>query len=90
MKLTKLNCGEFGIINKIVGLNKTRLSELGFNPGTLIKMICCGCYGGPLKINCRSSDYALRRDEAENIDVDKITHKTESISDNKYWWYKDF
>lgn len=71
MKLTKLKRGECGIINKIEGSNKNRLSELGFNPGTEIKMICCGCFGGPLKVNCRSCDYALRRYEADQIDVNK-------------------
>jgi len=75
MKLTKLKCGECGIINKIGGSNKNRLSELGFNPGTEVKMICCGCFGGPLKVNCRSCDYALRREEADEIDVNKIAQQ---------------
>ncbi len=72
MKLTKLKCGECGIINKIGGPHKLRLSEWGFTPGTEIKMICCGCFGGPLKVNCRSCDYGLRQEEASGVDVDKI------------------
>lgn len=69
LTLNDLKCGEFGLIIKLEGPNKNRLSELGLTKGTNVKMICCGCYGGPLKIECRSCCYAIRKDEAKNIKI---------------------
>ena len=54
MKLTKLKCGESGIVNKIGGPHKLRLSELGFNPGCKI-MITNKSHVNLLVINCRDS-----------------------------------
>jgi Fe2+ transport system protein FeoA len=89
MKLTALKCGESGEIIKLEGPHKLRLSELGFNPGTPVKMICCGCLGGPVKVNCRQCDYAIRIEEASCIIINKIDEKLKSISSNDFWWYKD-
>ena len=90
MLLNQLKCGESGEIIKLDGPHKTRLSEWGFTPGTSIKMICCGCFGGPLKVNCRSCDYALRQEEASCVEINKnLAQKIQSISNNDYWWYKD-
>lgn len=67
--LSDLQCGECGSVIKLEGPHKNRLSELGFTPGVKVKMICCGCFGGPLRVECRSCEYGLRREEAKNIKI---------------------
>jgi len=59
------------IIKSILGIHRNRLSELGFNPGCKIK-VTNKHHNGLLVINCRESQIALRKQEAECIQIEDI------------------
>ena len=57
------------IIVEIIGNQRNRLSELGFNPGCHI-FVHKISINGPLVANCRGSQIGLRKSEAECIIID--------------------
>ncbi|MDB5821993.1 MAG: hypothetical protein JWR21_697 [Herminiimonas sp.] len=49
---------------------RTRLLELGFSPGEKLRVVAQSAFGGaPLAIRLGSSTFALRRHEAEMIEL---------------------
>jgi ferrous iron transport protein A len=49
---------------------RTRLLELGFSPGETLRVVAQSAFGGaPLAIRLGSSTFALRRHEAEMIEL---------------------
>ena len=55
-------------IESICGTVRTRLSELGFNPGCKIKILNKQ-HTDMMVVNCRESSIALRKEEAQCIHV---------------------
>ena len=69
--ITQLCCAEEGKVYEILsvkGNNRTRFAELGFNKGTLVTVNSHN-EKGPVKVNIRSYQIALRKEEAEDITV---------------------
>lgn len=58
-------------IKSISGFHRQKLAELGFNPGCNIK-ITNKSHHNLLVINCRDSQIALRKDEADCIFVESL------------------
>ena len=69
-----LNDAEPNTTYKIISINgkhRLRLAELGFNPGCKI-IITNKSHVNLLVINCRDSQIALRKEEADCITVDVL------------------
>ena len=74
---TQLCCAEEGKMYEILsvkGINRSRFSELGFNKGTLVT-VNSHSENGPVKVNIRNYQIALRKEEAEDITVRFIESK---------------
>jgi Fe2+ transport system protein FeoA len=74
---TQLCCaekGNFYEILSVVGINRCRLAELGFNKGTLVS-VNSHSENGPIKVNIRNYQIALRKEEAEDIIVKIVERK---------------
>ena len=66
--------GNFYEILSVVGINRCRLAELGFNKGTLVS-VNSHTENGPVKVNIRNYQIALRKEEAEDIIVKIVESK---------------
>jgi len=66
MTLFDGSAGETYKIESICGTVRTRLSELGFNPGCKIKILNKQ-HTDMMVVNCRESSIALRKEEAQSI-----------------------
>lgn len=74
MTLNQLNVG---LIAKITGVHSTnaerrRMFDLGILPGTLIESVMNSPLGDPVAYRIRHSVVALRREQAELIEVESI------------------
>jgi Fe2+ transport system protein FeoA len=72
MTLFDGSAGETYTIESICGTVRTRLSELGFNPGCEIKILNKQLTG-MMVVNCRESQIALRKEEAQSIFITLLT-----------------
>ena len=68
MTLFDGSAGETYKIESICGTVRSRLSELGFNPGCKIKILNKQ-HSNMMVVNCRESHIALREEEAQCIHV---------------------
>ncbi|RMH35150.1 MAG: ferrous iron transport protein A [Acidobacteria bacterium] len=71
MTLANLAVGEVGIIKGIAGdsVITKRLMEMGVLPGVAVKIIKTAPFGCPIQIRIREYDLAIRRSEAELIEI---------------------
>jgi ferrous iron transport protein A len=75
--LALLKKGEGGVVANLRAAQsleqasiRTRLLELGFSPGETLRVVAQSAFGGaPLAIRLGSSTFALRRHEAEMIEL---------------------
>jgi Fe2+ transport system protein FeoA len=69
--LSELRAGESAVIHKLLGTTITRLHlmEMGLTPGTELKVVRVGAFGGPLDIMVRGYRLSIRRDEARSIEL---------------------
>jgi Fe2+ transport system protein FeoA len=77
MNTTQLCCAEKGCIYEILsvkGVNRCRFAELGFNKGMLVT-VSSHSENGPIKVNIRNYQIALRKEEAEDIIVRIVERK---------------
>jgi len=51
-------------------LLRERLAELGFTPGTSVRVVRKAPLGDPLHVRVRSGSFAIRADEAQCVHVD--------------------
>ena len=72
MTLFDGSAGETYKIESICGTVRSRLSELGFNPGCEIKILNKQ-HSNMMVVNCRESHIALREEEAQCIHVCPVT-----------------
>lgn len=71
MTLFDGSAGETYRIESICGTVRTRLSELGFNPGCKIKILNKQ-HTDMMVVNCRESSIALRKEEAQSVYVSPV------------------
>ena len=72
MTLFDGSAGETYKIESICGTVRLRLSELGFNPGCCIKILNKQ-HTDMMVVNCRDSQIALRKEEAQCINIVRLT-----------------
>lgn len=63
------NCpqGAKCIVQQLVGEDRNRLAELGLSKGTEIKIINCSGCDGPIVLEVRGYNLAIRKEQAEDI-----------------------
>ncbi|MCD9187481.1 MAG: ferrous iron transport protein A [Pyrinomonadaceae bacterium] len=71
MNLAKLSIGKEAKVIKINGNSAItrRLMEMGVIPGVSIKVIKTAPFGDPIEVRVRGYSLAMRRNEAETIEV---------------------
>ncbi|MEM0358364.1 MAG: FeoA family protein [Candidatus Bathyarchaeia archaeon] len=76
--LTELAEGEKGVIVKAIGgfgLVR-RLAEMGLTPGTEVKLVKKGSFGGPIEVEVRGVALALGRGVASKVLVKPVKDET--------------
>ena len=75
-KLTELRIGERAIIQSIESTNiSSTLLEMGFTPGSEVKIKMKAPFGDPIAVNVMRSTIAIRLQDAELIAVKSIDNK---------------
>ena len=71
MNLANLAIGSEAKVTKIIGNNPItrRLMEMGIIPGVAVKVIKTAPFGDPIEIRVRGYSWAMRKSEAEAIEV---------------------
>ena len=80
MTLTNLPIGESAKVTAVNGNNAItkRLMEMGVVPGVSVRMIKSAPFGDPLEIRVRGYHLAMRKSEADYIEVQNLTFKVQS------------
>jgi len=75
MTLAELEKGESRTVLSVRGENMItrRLMEMGVIPGVAVRMVKSAPFGDPLEINVRGYSLALRRSEAESVELEQVT-----------------
>jgi len=73
MTLANLEIGTVAKVKKVnrKGAISKRLMEMGIVPGVSIKVIKTAPFGDPIEIRVRGYSLAMRRNEAEAIEIDE-------------------
>ncbi len=71
MTLANLEIGTVAKVKNVVGNDRIskRLMEMGIVPGVVVKVIKTAPFGDPIEIRVRGYNLAMRRSEAEAIEV---------------------
>ncbi len=71
MNLSNLTVGSEAKVTKIIGNNPTtrRLMEMGVIPGVSVRVVKTAPFGDPIEICVRGYSLAMRKSEAEAIEV---------------------
>lgn len=79
MTLDKLKVGESAVITKInnVDTERRRLFDLGILPGTRIENVMKSPLGDPIAYRVRNSTVALRRRQAQLIEIQETVKSQE-------------
>lgn len=74
MTLAELAKGESRTVLSVRGesLVTRRLMEMGVIPGVAVRMVKSAPFGDPLEINVRGYSLALRRNEAESVELEQV------------------
>ncbi len=74
MKLSELNPGETALVIHVGGNGAVhrRLLSMGILPGTVIRSVRVSPLGDPVIYEIRGSFISLRRNEAEEVEIEKI------------------
>ncbi len=72
MTLKDLRPGQEGTVMSIGqrGPMRKRLMDMGVTPGIKVKVVKVAPLGDPIEINIRGYELSLRKNEAENIEVE--------------------
>ena len=75
MTLAELARGESRTVLSVHGESVVtrRLMEMGVIPGVAVRMVKSAPFGDPLEINVRGYSLALRRNEAESVELEQVT-----------------
>ncbi|MEZ5347152.1 MAG: ferrous iron transport protein A [Pyrinomonadaceae bacterium] len=73
MTLANLQIGTVAKVKNVIGDNAVskRLMEMGIVPGVLVRVIKAAPFGDPIEIRVRGYNLAMRRNEAEAIEIDE-------------------
>ncbi len=73
MTLAELASGESGTVRLVRGEAAVtrRLMEMGVIPGVAVRMVKSAPFGDPLEIRVRGYSLALRRSEAESVELNR-------------------
>ncbi|MEF9984513.1 MAG: ferrous iron transport protein A [Oscillospiraceae bacterium] len=73
--LKDLKPGEKGIVEiiKLEGALRRRLVDMGITPGVEIMVRKIAPLGDPIQINLRGYELSIRKDDAANIEIKKIS-----------------
>ena len=82
MTLAELPIGEKGKVLAVNGNDQItrRLMEMGVVPGVSIRMIKSAPFGDPFEIRIRGYHLAMRRNEAETIEVQSLESEETGVS----------
>ena len=71
MKLANLEVGAKAFVTNVLGetLVAKRLMEMGVVPGVSVRVVKSAPFGDPIEIRVRGYSLALRKSEAEKIEV---------------------
>jgi ferrous iron transport protein A len=71
MTLKELKVGQEGTVVSIgeKGPLRRRIMEMGITPGANIKVIKVAPMGDPIEVNIRGYELSLRKDEANQIEI---------------------
>ena len=74
MTLAELEKGESRTVLSVRGedLITRRLMEMGVIPGVAVRMVKSAPFGDPLEIKVRGYSLALRRNEAESVELEQV------------------
>lgn len=74
MTLADLEKGESRTVLSVRGENliTRRLMEMGVIPGVAVRMVKSAPFGDPLEINVRGYSLALRRNEAQSVELEQV------------------
>ena len=74
MTLAELEKGESRTVLSVRGddLVTRRLMEMGVIPGVAVRMVKSAPFGDPLEINVRGYSLALRRNEAQSVELEQV------------------
>ena len=80
MTLTNLPIGESAKVTAIKENNQItkRLMEMGIVPGVSVRMIKSAPFGDPLEIHVRGYHLAMRKSEADHIEVQSSEFKIQN------------
>ena len=70
--LYDLNINQIGKISSLNTANESalRLSEMGFIPGSIVRMVKKNPFGGPLELKLNDYYIAIRKEDALMIEVE--------------------
>lgn len=73
MKLTSLPIGESAKVTEVGGNGAIakRLMEMGVVPGVVVRVVKSAPFGDPLEVRVRGYNLAMRRSEAQIIEVER-------------------
>lgn len=76
MTLADLPKGESRTVSSVRGEDTVtrRLMEMGVIPGVAVRMVKAAPFGDPIEIRVRGYSLALRRNEAEAVELTKSEH----------------
>ena len=71
--LYDLNINQIGKISSLNTANESalRLSEMGFVPGSIVRMVKKNPFGGPLELKLNDYYIAIRKEDALMIEVEQ-------------------
>jgi len=80
MNLTNLPVGETAKVIAVNGNNQIakRLMEMGVVPGASVRMIKSAPFGDPLEVRVRGYHLAMRKSEADQIEVQSAKLRVQS------------
>lgn len=73
MTLANLQIGAIAKVRNVLGNDaiSRRLMEMGIVPGVSVRVVKAAPFGDPIEIRVRGYNLAMRRNEAETIEVDE-------------------
>lgn len=80
MTLNELNIGEQGKILRVEGMGalRRRLMDMGLTPGTIVYVRKVAPLGDPVELHLRGYELTLRKEDASNIAVAKLSGEERS------------
>ncbi|MCB1023965.1 MAG: ferrous iron transport protein A [Acidobacteria bacterium] len=73
MTLANLQIGAIAKVKNVLGNDpiSRRLMEMGIVPGVSVRVVKTAPFGDPIEIRVRGYNLAMRRNEAEAIEIDE-------------------